>query len=274
MTHNRRSGFTLIELLVVIAIIAILAAILFPVFAQAREKARQSSCLSNFKQGALSILMYVQDYDETMIPLMSGPEPGGWSYDWQIDTTWPQMTQPYVKNWQLHRCPSDPYAKDSISLADMGYPSNATGQQLDYARGLTTDLGFNYMYLSPMKPWPVCEFKGEGLAAFQKPGNTFMLLDSIWDMSGCDSPQGGGNWFVEAPSYWYSGAGCWFGGWQIDNCASWLKYGGTWPRHTNNVNVAFVDGHCKAQRIGDLLSGVNPRTHEVFDRAAYGWGRD
>ena len=65
MHRVRRSGFTLIELLVVIAIIAILAAILFPVFAQARDKARQSSCLSNTRQMATSILMYVQDYDET-----------------------------------------------------------------------------------------------------------------------------------------------------------------------------------------------------------------
>jgi prepilin-type N-terminal cleavage/methylation domain-containing protein len=63
--RNRRSGFTLIELLVVIAIIAILAAILFPVFAQAREKARSISCLSNLKQSGLATLMYVQDYDET-----------------------------------------------------------------------------------------------------------------------------------------------------------------------------------------------------------------
>ena len=75
LARRSRAGFTLIELLVVIAIIAILAAILFPVFAQARDKARQSSCLSNEKQMALGILAYTQDYDE-IFPLSSSEVPG------------------------------------------------------------------------------------------------------------------------------------------------------------------------------------------------------
>jgi len=70
---NRRTGFTLIELLVVIAIIAILAAILFPVFAQARAKARQASCLSNSKQLGLALYLYAQDYDETLPPYLYAP---------------------------------------------------------------------------------------------------------------------------------------------------------------------------------------------------------
>ena len=116
MANRRRrslSAFTLIELLVVIAIIAILAAILFPVFAQARAKARQTSCLSNFKQGGLSIMMYVQDYDEAMMPMTW--EYGVWDY--QVNKAWPQLTQPYIKNWQIFRCPSDPYANDAVLSA-------------------------------------------------------------------------------------------------------------------------------------------------------------
>src|SRR5689334_16404655 len=93
-----RYGFTLIELLVVIAIIAILAAILFPVFAQAREKARSISCISNMKQLATANLMYVQDYDEVMT--------FGLGDSWWMNT-WVRNTQPYVKNFQVYRCPSD-----------------------------------------------------------------------------------------------------------------------------------------------------------------------
>ncbi|MBU0611243.1 MAG: prepilin-type N-terminal cleavage/methylation domain-containing protein [Armatimonadetes bacterium] len=95
-----RKGFTLIELLVVIAIIAILAAILFPVFAKAREKARQSSCLSNMKQFGIGILSYAQDYDERLVSYYQY-NPYQTNLRW-----WGDMIQPYVKNYQLLCCPS------------------------------------------------------------------------------------------------------------------------------------------------------------------------
>jgi prepilin-type N-terminal cleavage/methylation domain-containing protein len=113
MRHWRAKvqGFTLIELLVVIAIIAILAAILFPVFAQARDKARQSACLSNTKQMALGIAMYRQDWDG-LGPFAGWPPGANWQHNVHSPTShyefeWQFTIQPYLKNAGVLRCPSD-----------------------------------------------------------------------------------------------------------------------------------------------------------------------
>lgn len=135
-------GFTLIELLVVIAIIAILAAILFPAFARARENARRSSCLSNTKQIGLAIIQYSQDYDEKM-PLHETTELDlsvGW---------WMPMIQPYAKSYQIGFCPSD----SSVNASNPVTYSNIS-------------FGYNYIYLS-----------GTALAAINSPSETLVISD-------------------------------------------------------------------------------------------------
>src|SRR5579883_1077278 len=119
-SSGKNRAFTLIELLVVIAIIAILAAILFPVFAQAREKARQTSCLSNMKQLALANIMYVQDYDEAFCNEgVAGPTNNwGWQYTWIFET------QPYMKNYGINHCPSDSHTTPDWSGPSFSYPAN------------------------------------------------------------------------------------------------------------------------------------------------------
>ncbi len=104
----KRHGFTLIELLVVIAIIAILAAILFPVFARAREAARKTQCISNVRQLGMAIVQYVQDYDERFPPRFPNPAAGP-AFPCKPCRTmdWRDYPRPYVKNEQMFRCPSD-----------------------------------------------------------------------------------------------------------------------------------------------------------------------
>ena len=138
----KRKGFTLIELLVVIAIIAILAAILFPVFAKAREKARQTSCLSNIKEIGLAILMYAQDYDETFPWCVVG----GGSYPWVA------VISPYVKNDQIFACPSD---------------SNTAAGRCSYVYNLELN-GYSLSVIHPRI-----------LAEIEYPVNVLMVLDTI-----------------------------------------------------------------------------------------------
>jgi len=274
---GRRSAFTLIELLVVIAIIAILAAILFPVFAQAREKARTISCLSNFKQASIAIQMYIQDYDEAMVPV----EYGCCAYDPNAgDRMWPQLVYPYTKNRQIEKCPSDGLNTDATDLADMGYTASSNAVEKDYAYAITADFGYNYFYLSPLFDTPggtadaagnTTIFKGVSLAAIVRPANNVMLVDSVWNIVN-GAPQGGGNWLIETPSYYYGTGNYFFGGWHIDDTNNGFQYGECWPRHTQGMNVAFVDSHVKFQKIGQLIAGVNPRTFQVTDVSAYEWG--
>lgn len=127
MQKNERKAFTLIELLVVIAIIAILAAILFPVFARARENARRASCMSNLKQIGLGFMMYSQDYDEHL--------PYSFNYYIYTGSTsgtlvwWEDTLQPYVKSYQLFICPSEStptsynYARASFPAMGLTYPN-------------------------------------------------------------------------------------------------------------------------------------------------------
>ncbi len=288
---GRRSAFTLIELLVVIAIIAILAAILFPVFAQAREKARQTSCLSNFKQGALGIMMYVQDYDETMVMADSGgiglP---GWGYG-RPDYVWPELVQPYVKNWQIFRCASDPNNKDSDLSHDPSTdaPITSSNPNYYYAWGERADMGINYVFLTPWIYNPTTRYVGSqptSIAAIGQPAGTILFIDTIWDRdSSSGAPLGGGNWTVESPCTkdsngvaltptYFSG----YGGWVPNTTGkapySWLEFGGAWPRHTKMFNVAFTDGHVKSMSVGAVTAGCDVKPSHggaAFDGNAYLW---
>jgi prepilin-type N-terminal cleavage/methylation domain-containing protein/prepilin-type processing-associated H-X9-DG protein len=216
----RRKGFTLIELLVVIAIIAILAAILFPVFARARAKARQTSCLSNVKQLTLSLLMYVSDYDE-MFMLHHSPIPG-MPRGTQVDNVcwWRFPLYPYVKNWGVYVCPGG--LRDAANAADS-----------------TNQFHFNYGYNSNLNA------RRDGLIRW--PAELLALSDaSHWNAAGCS---GGRSAAWASIHRRPSGNPC--GGNQplnwVDECT----------RHNGGSNVAFADGHAK-WLAGQTIHGAVP----------------
>ncbi len=173
-----KRGFTLIELLVVIAIIAILAAILFPVFARAREKARQTSCLSNLKQIATATLMYAQDYDETFPPRRAGA-----NCDTSIRTGGlaAHVLMPYVKNAQIWLCPSNKTPPGFCGNASAS--ARAALPRAGYALGC----GFRHLTLG--------ESGGLDMATVRRPAELFMWGDTrgtnYWraanDQVGCDT---------------------------------------------------------------------------------------
>lgn len=245
---RRKMGFTLIELLVVIAIIAILAAILFPVFAQAREKARATACLSNLKQLGLALAMYKQDYDETNV--WEWPFGNDNVYDW--DHSFHEVIYPYTKNKGITFCPSAgkvPY----VSIPDPKY-NTPGGMSMSYLMNETgwSDQSGNWNYMGNHLADAAIErpseqiFVGEAVSIFgvwttnsdpfqTDPGNTAWMIGYSEDGYGSPNP------YEDQGLTWkeiYNAPGCDFGG--VGAIPQVVP-----ARHTGGNNVLFADTHAK-----------------------------
>jgi prepilin-type N-terminal cleavage/methylation domain-containing protein len=245
-----KKGFTLIELLVVIAIIAILAAILFPVFAQAREKARQITCISNMKQITLGMLMYIQDNDETYCPYYSTYTPSTGVFS-GADQYWPQLVSPYIQKANgsltggqaavsdlsgVFLCPDSPNVK-----------SAETGPTVV---GNITSYGYSDDICNTWEPggYPTT-YVSVALAQVQAPANSVMIVET-W--AGSQLPGS-----AQALSYFdqrggvngavYSVAG--------RHSAAYQRTSYTQAADPHSLtNVGFNDGHVKAMHSSELTT--------------------
>jgi prepilin-type N-terminal cleavage/methylation domain-containing protein/prepilin-type processing-associated H-X9-DG protein len=226
-TFHRRSrgAFTLIELLVVIAIIAILAAILFPVFAQAREKARQTACMSNLRQIGLASLQYSQDYDEHITGTELGED--------DEEYFWGEMLEPYLKNKQILGCPS------SLAPFKMSPPTPSWPQGIGY------EWAYNYA-INDIK-----DEDGNGIGAafaahgaINRPADTILIVDA-WPER------------AEPPSDEERHEIRWV--WGSRNARLNPLDDGN-PRHSDGFSMVLCDGHAKwrnrAKRNGQFTSGT------------------
>lgn len=233
--HAYRTGFTLIELLVVIAIIAILAAILFPVFASAREKARATYCLSNMKQQSSAMLQYAQDYDDKLplghLPMSNPMDEFQEGKKEAHDDSFVSILEPYLKNVSVWRCPSDP--------SDETHPSDEGLDEMEFHSSYAVNGWYEY---------------GGTLANVERPA------EKVWMV---ERPPVGEDHF----HWWHIGrtsssdpVPTWA---QVMSNPDWkaeMQASVAYERHNGGANYSFLDGHVKWGRLDQLWGTTRERS--------------
>ncbi|HVL38116.1 MAG TPA: DUF1559 domain-containing protein [Fimbriimonadaceae bacterium] len=285
-----RRAYTLIELLVVLAIITVLASLLLPVFATARAAAQRTTCASNMKQAHMATLLYTSDYDDRLMPMNHLPGGIGNSGN---DRTWAQLILPYMRSFQLFRCPSDYGARPKPeSTFDQDLVPGDTDSRY-FSASMRSNIGYNYLYLAPVMryqlgPWQVSPRSISQIATSE----TILFVDTVWDRRPDGTPYGGGNWLVAPPCRYARVNGIAidsFGGgrgtsiylpdqhregWKVHNPNSGMVYGGAWPWHEGRMNTVRIGGNVKSIAPPELSAGCEVRPGwqgRITDPSAYLW---
>jgi prepilin-type N-terminal cleavage/methylation domain-containing protein/prepilin-type processing-associated H-X9-DG protein len=284
----RCRAFTLIELLVVMAIMAVLCAMLFPVFAAGRSNGKRISCLSHFRQVSLATRMYSSDYDDLFMPINHEhiAEPTS-----RNDRTWVQLDLPYVRNFTVFYCPSDisDRPRPEATFDEDLVPGDTDTQY--YTASQRVNMGYNYQYLAPLVQLNG-QYESQPKMASQiaRPSETILFADSVWARKEDGSPTGGGSWLVVPPCRYAQSASSIVDtftgsttetevftnsfGWRVRDDGSPLIYGGAWPWHTGKVNIAYVDGSARdvtTQQLGAGCDVQNDWKGYISDPDTYMW---
>jgi prepilin-type N-terminal cleavage/methylation domain-containing protein/prepilin-type processing-associated H-X9-DG protein len=269
-----KKAFTLIELLVVIAIIAILAAILFPVFAQAKAAAKNTASLSNIKQITIASQMYSADADD-VVPLAA---------DWNNGVTWAMSTEPYRKNFAIMYSPAGgPKARSNWMTIFTDPRYNWIGNWQWFAQ-----YGINAQYMNRAA---TCDEIGLDGKVFGNPisstepaapAETIMFTET-----GMDAPEDNvGTWLVYAPGGFQADDVCTYDDWGQsstvwtgvgDGNTTKTQAGLVRPRSSGGANVSFIDGHAKTMKLGAIANGTNWKLGlaeggaAIVDRSKYLW---
>jgi len=285
-----RRAFTLIELLVVIAIIAILAAILFPVFAQAKAAAKKTAAISNSKQTNLAFLQYMSESDDRFPPVTYNN-----TYDANPanpDAIPQTLIFPYMKNLDVLKDPLDDVGDDARATVEQVINPNSVPykkEQRLFNIAYKSDFGINWQFTSNL--WitsGVLRCHTISSTQVANPSAMIYTIDSVWNRTSTGVPYGGGNVGVDPPCIFdadgkdtrpgYSQLDnyYWYEGWNPTQPNAWNVFGGVWPWHGSKGQVVtnFADGHTKSVAIGRLGAGCNVQDRwggRITDPAVYMW---
>ncbi|CAN5525936.1 hypothetical protein BH11ARM1_BH11ARM1_16190 [soil metagenome] len=278
-----RRAFTLIELLVVIAIIAILAAILFPVFAQAKEAAKKTSCLGNVKQIGTALFLYAGDSDDTLCQTSweSGATPQPFNPGGTYQIHWTYLMQPYIKNWSIFLCPSDSDPQTPNKPAATGY-----GEVGQLTGGVMTCdwMAQKYSYIPSYNMMPAHDWIPVTLTTIPEPAGLIAVTErrnklANGTVMGKHKGVGGFNPAQPCPGsskvasqYDAIPAGTTYAFWTAEQAIQHSLADTkdkndivrvAWDRHTGGANYAYADGHAKYQKLAQVL---NPTKYQFGDQ--------